>query len=86
MQDKPYYCPNCRANRTKFSVISSTSQRIFKDAITGTITEMDEAMPIEMSEPDIQCMVCSFVGNEMRFIKAAEREPRTAAQTGPTYT
>jgi hypothetical protein len=77
MQDKPYYCPNCRSNRVKFSVMSTYSQYLMKDAFTGAITQSNEPVPVEQSEPHIQCMVCKFIGNEMRFIKQAEREPRT---------
>lgn len=78
MEQKPYFCPNCRSNRVKFSVISSYSQRFLKDAITGTVQEVSDPQQMEEIEPTIQCLVCSFTGNEMRFIKQAEREPRTA--------
>jgi Zn finger protein HypA/HybF involved in hydrogenase expression len=85
MQEKPYYCPNCRSNRVKFSIVSSTSQRFLKDAVTGSIIEQFEVNSVEQSEPSIQCMVCNFTGNEMRFIKQAEREPRVMTDTNPTY-
>ena len=86
MQDKPYYCPNCRANRVKFSVKSTYSQQFMKDAITGEIKESAEAFPVDQVEPDIQCMVCQFTTNEMRFIKQAEREPRMPAGDVQSYT
>ncbi|MFH5183157.1 hypothetical protein ACHHV8_11290 [Paenibacillus sp. TAB 01] len=86
MQDKPYFCPNCRSNRVKFSIISSFNQRFMKDAVTGNVQEVDEPQQIQDSEPMIQCQVCSFTGNELRFIKQAEREPRTMTPTNPTYT
>jgi Zn finger protein HypA/HybF involved in hydrogenase expression len=85
MQDKPYFCPNCRSNRVKFSIISSYSQKFLKDAITGEVKEMSELNPIEQAEPDIQCLVCNFIGNEMRFVKQAEREPRPMTPTHPGY-
>ncbi|ALS21619.1 MULTISPECIES: hypothetical protein [Paenibacillus] len=85
MEQKPYFCPNCRSNRVKFSVISSYSQRFLKDAITGSVQEVSDPEQLEESEPTIQCQVCSFTGNEMRFIKQAEREPRTATQINPNY-
>jgi DNA-directed RNA polymerase subunit RPC12/RpoP len=81
MQEKPYFCPNCRSNRVKFSVITRSAQSFMKDAISGEVTSNTEAEEFEQSEPDIQCNVCSFVGNEMRFIKQAEREPRTQTMT-----
>ncbi|GAA4871477.1 hypothetical protein GCM10023310_58820 [Paenibacillus vulneris] len=85
MQEKPYFCPNCRSNRIKFSVISSYSQRFLKDAISGTVQEMNDPQQIQDSEPMIQCLVCNFTGNELRFIKQAEREPRAMTPTNPTY-
>jgi hypothetical protein len=81
METKPYFCPNCRSNRVKFSLIASTSQHFMKDAVTGEIVQIAEPVPIQQSEPNIQCMVCHFVGNEMRFVKQAEREPRLPAGT-----
>jgi len=79
MEEKPYFCPNCRSNRIKFSVITSYSRRILKDAHTGAILESSEPQVIVEPEPNIECMVCHFIGNEMRFVKQAEKEPRTAA-------
>lgn len=76
MQNKPYFCPNCRSNRVKFNVITSSSQRVQKDAVTGDVMSMEDPHAVEGSEAMIQCLVCSFTGNEMRFIKQAEREPR----------
>lgn len=85
MQEQPYFCPNCRSNRVKFSIITSTKQRFLKDAGTGAVTQQEEPQSIEENDPNIQCMVCSFIGNEMRFLKQAEREPRTTTQTNPSY-
>jgi DNA-directed RNA polymerase subunit RPC12/RpoP len=85
MEEKPYFCPNCRSNRVKFSVITSYSQAFMKDALSGDIKEFSEPSPIAEAEPTIQCQVCSFVGNELRFIKQADREPRAATVTAPTY-
>lgn len=85
MQDKPYFCPNCRSNRVKFSIINSYSQRFMKDALTGVVSEMSEPAPLDQGEPNIQCLVCNFTGNELRFIKQAEREPRTMTPTTPRY-
>jgi len=86
MQDKPYFCPNCRSNRIKFSVISSYSQRFLKDAFSGEIREVNDPTVIEEAEPTIECLVCNFAGNELRFIKQAEREPRTPTPVNPSYT
>ncbi|MVO99174.1 hypothetical protein [Paenibacillus lutrae] len=86
MQEKPYFCPNCRSNRVKFSVIASYSQSFLKDALTGEVKETQDPSPVSESEPTIQCLVCSYVGNEMRFVKQAEREPRVTTETNPSYT
>ncbi|MEC0271342.1 hypothetical protein [Paenibacillus anseongense] len=85
MQEKPYFCPNCRSNRIKFSVITSYAQPFLKDALSGNITEFNDPDAIPEEEPMIQCLVCSFTGNEMRFIKQAEREPRMNTPITPHY-
>lgn len=84
MQDVPYFCPNCRSNRVKFSFIRQVSQDVMKDAISGEITEQSEEGLLD--EPvQVRCRVCQFTGDEMRFIKQAEREPRIVTQTEPVY-
>ncbi|MHC0621052.1 hypothetical protein ACYE8R_30420 [Paenibacillus sp. M.A.Huq-82] len=85
MQEKPYFCPNCRSNRVKFNVITSYSQSFVKDALSGSITEFKEPDAIAEPEPTIQCLVCSFTSNEMRFVKQAEREPRMNTTTTTFY-
>lgn len=85
MQEKPYFCPNCRSNRTKFRVLFTTSQSFMKEAVTGDISGMSEPVMVEEEEPTIGCLVCGFVGNEQRFVKQAEREPRAMTPVNPTY-
>lgn len=85
MMDKPYFCPNCRSNRVKFNEITSYAQWFMKDAISGEVVESEEPELIEENESMIQCNVCQFVGNEMRFIKQAEKEPRTPTTTVSVY-
>ncbi|WP_231891270.1 hypothetical protein [Paenibacillus swuensis] len=65
--------------------MSSYNQRFLKDAITGVVEEMAEPVEVQQTEPHIQCMVCQFVGNEMRFVKQAEREPRTVTVVSSVY-
>ncbi|MDF2722836.1 MAG: hypothetical protein K0Q59_2511 [Paenibacillus sp.] len=81
MQDKPYYCPNCRSNRTKFRILSTTYQSFMKEAMTGAVYDMAEPIIVDEIEPTIGCLVCGFTGNEMRFVKQAEREPRVMTPT-----
>jgi hypothetical protein len=76
MNNEPYFCPNCRSNRVKFSLITTHSQSFMKDAHNGSIMEIADEAFIPNVDPDIQCRVCSFIGNELRFIKQAAREPR----------
>jgi hypothetical protein len=85
MQEKPYFCPNCRSNRIKFSIIQSYSQRVLKDALTGMVQQVAEPEQIVAEEPTIQCQVCQFTGNELRFIKQAERQPRQDSPVTPMY-
>ncbi|MGG1520097.1 hypothetical protein ABE504_32305 [Paenibacillus oryzisoli] len=49
------------------------------------ITEFTDPNMIAEQEPIIQCLICSFSGNEMRFIKQAEREPRSDSGTMAPY-
>lgn len=73
---EPYFCPNCRSNRVKFSLVTTHTQAFMKDAHNGAITDMAEDQFTPSADPDIQCRVCSFIGNALRFVKQAEREPR----------
>ncbi len=86
MQENPYFCPNCRSNRIKFNVISNFSRSILKDAVSGAVVEESEAQQMAQSEPEIQCRVCGFIGNEMRFVRQAEREPRMDNPVSASYT
>lgn len=84
LSSEPYFCPNCRSNRVKFSFIRQTTQEIMKDAVNGIITEHKHVE--ELEEPLlVRCRVCQFTGDEMRFIKQAEREPRVMTPTEPVY-
>lgn len=78
MQEKPYFCPQCRGNRTKFRVIQRISQEIKKDAFDGDVVSMGQEEPYETVQGDteVECLVCHYVGYETMFVKAAEREPR----------
>lgn len=74
--NKPYFCPDCRSNRVKFKRVFSFSQPFHKNAVTGEVQMMADAEPVPEMEATIECGVCGFVGNELRFVKQAEREPR----------
>lgn len=78
MEEKAYFCPHCKANRTRFKVIRRESQRIQKDAFNGEIISMNQEEPYvtDQGELEVECLSCDFTGYEMMFVKAAEREPR----------
>lgn len=78
MEEKPYFCPKCRANRTKFRIIRRVVHQVKKDAFDGNIVTMgpEELFVTLQGEREVECQVCSFIGYEMMFIKAAEHEPR----------
>ncbi len=78
MEEKPYFCPRCRSNRTKFRVINRVSNQIQKDAFDGSVVSMDQEEPYisDQGEKEVECLVCHYVAYEMMFIKSAEREPR----------
>jgi len=78
MQEKPYFCPNCRGNRTKFRLITRNAQHIQKDAFDGSVKEMGnlDSFITEQGDTEVECLACNYIGYEMMFIKAAEREPR----------
>lgn len=85
METNPYFCPNCRSNRTKFSLITSQSQDIIKNAISGEIESTDEPYGIELTQPQVKCRICSFEGNEQRFVNQAMREPRPTSSATSVY-
>ncbi len=78
MDAKAYLCPNCNANRTKFRLIRRSVQQIQKDAFNGVVVEqgLEEPYISEQGEKEVECLACHYVGYEMMFIKAAERDPR----------
>ncbi|WP_135547124.1 hypothetical protein [Paenibacillus cymbidii] len=84
MLEQPYFCPNCRSNRVKFQLVTTYTQPLMKNAITGAIVETGDTVPVSDAEPTIQCRVCGFAGNEQRFLKQAEKEPRVQTPTTST--
>lgn len=77
MEDRPYLCPACRANRTRFELIYHYIQEVHKDPASGAVTyAADELVPAERSgRPllEVRCMICDFQGHEGLFVKAAQR-------------
>ncbi|WNR46630.1 hypothetical protein [Paenibacillus roseipurpureus] len=52
MQEKPYFCPNCRSNRIKFNVITSYAQSFMKDAHSGHFMEFHDPNVVPEPETD----------------------------------
>lgn len=78
MEDpRPYLCPGCQANRTRFELIYHFTQEVRKDPTTGAITfAADELLPVHRGQRpalDVRCCLCQFTGHEGLFIKAARR-------------
>lgn len=77
---KPYLCPSCGTNRTRFNLIEQVVHPVKKDPHTGEITErigMDDPLQIPYTgEPlRVQCGVCGLVEPEERFVKTALSNP-----------
>jgi hypothetical protein len=77
---KPYLCPSCGTNRTRFNLIEQVVHPVKKDPHTGEITEtigMDDPLQIPYTgEPlRVQCGVCGLVEPEERFVKTAQSNP-----------
>lgn len=74
---RPYLCPGCQSNRTRFELIYHFTQEVHKDPATGTITfAADELLPARRAHRpalDVRCCVCNFTGHEGLFVKAAQR-------------
>ncbi|TLS35872.1 DNA alkylation repair protein [Pseudalkalibacillus caeni] len=81
---KPYLCPNCKTNRSRFNKIEQTATSMKLDPGTGELIEQfdasEEGNPFHIAYKGpsylIQCGVCSLIGEESQFAKYAESHPR----------
>jgi hypothetical protein len=74
---KPYLCPSCGTNRTRFNLIEQVVYPVKKDPRTGEITErigLDDPLQIPYTGEllRVQCGVCGLVEPEERFVKMAQ--------------
>ncbi|MBT2639468.1 DNA alkylation repair protein [Bacillus sp. ISL-39] len=76
---KPYRCPNCKTNRTRFNMISQVPQPVKLNPQSGEIVEQysnDQLEPFHLQykgpELKIQCAACGLVEDEKTFAKFGE--------------
>ncbi|MBU9712159.1 DNA alkylation repair protein [Evansella tamaricis] len=80
---KPYLCPSCKTNRSRFNVIKQVATPVKMDPQTGTIIDEftnDNLDPFHVvykgPENKVQCGSCGLVEDENSFIKFAEHNQR----------
>jgi hypothetical protein len=80
---EPYFCPNCKTNRTRFNILQLIPIPVKLDPASGEIVEKYEDnipdlfhLAYDGPEYKIQCASCGLVQEEDIFIKAARHNPR----------
>lgn len=80
---EPYFCPNCKTNRSRFNIIQQVPHSVKMDPATGEVMQVyDQGIPDFFHQPykgpqyKVQCATCSMISDEEVFIKAAENNPR----------
>lgn len=74
---RPYCCPSCGTNRTRFNLIEQVVSPVKKDPQSGEIVaHVADGDPLHLpyrgESLRVQCGVCGLVEREERFIKTAE--------------
>lgn len=79
---KPYLCPSCKTNRTRFNIIEQSPKSVKLNPQTGeVINEYDnntlESFHIQYKGPNIkiQCGTCGLIEDEILYVKHAENNP-----------
>lgn len=75
---KPYHCPNCKTNRTRFNIVEQHPKIVKLEAESGAIigeytSENKDPFHLDYRGPSkkIQCGVCGLLENEEMFVKFA---------------
>lgn len=81
--NQPYFCPNCKTNRTRFNLIQQVSHSVKMDPATGEVVQSYEEQitdpfhnPYRGPNYKVQCATCSVISEEEVFVKAAHNFPR----------
>jgi hypothetical protein len=82
---RPYLCPICRENRSRFMIIYKLAQQVNLDEVTGDpVYEAPELETVARSDgrPDIEvrCLKCDYTAKESTFIKAQSRHQDNLAE------
>lgn len=84
---RPYLCPICRTNRSRFALIYKLAHEVQLDPKSGA--SVYEAKELETMlradgrpDIDVRCLECDYTAAETTFIRTSSREagPRKAVR------
>ncbi|WP_386056816.1 DNA alkylation repair protein [Thalassobacillus hwangdonensis] len=80
---KPYCCPNCKTNRSRFNLIEQNASSVKIDPKSGEVLnvfneENIDAFHMQYKGPSykVQCASCGLIEDEHTFIKFAEHNKK----------
>lgn len=77
--EAPYFCPMCKGNRDRFTLIFKIAREIEKDPKTGVVRYVADEFRL-MSPPgpeelEVRCLACGYTAGERTFQRAARNDP-----------